>query len=534
MVNQSRFMLAFFAIALLAISFASADLILTNTSATTATVEQGNSISFNLKINNTDALETITGLILVNSGDFIPISFTKTDAVNNTTKDTSFTVNTNLSTTPGVYTLAIKVSNGTNSSNSLSYQVNVTKSILAEICGAKYAPQNITFGEIEDDEDGNDNEWEWMPSDKISITINNIENRVDDDEKFDISLLFYKGNTKVSGSKIASDDDDLKIDDLKIDGDDEEDATFKFTVASDADEENYDMYVKVEGKYGCYVEKLNDQISIDTEDGDYSIVSNVNGPTSSGCGETVDLAVTVSNIGDDDADRVKVILYNKDLGVNMFKEIEDLDRGDEAVAYFSFVVPQNAVERNYKFSLYTEFDYDDDDDSYDEESDSEYDYSYTLSLSGNCVDPTKPTLTAKLNSSAIVGENLVVAVTFKNNGNTSVSAILAPEEYESWAELVSIEPATISVGRAESKTVLMTFKPAKAGQQTFNINAIYSGKSIDQPVTVSIEANPGVINYLKEQLGKTGAYLLIGIIVLVALIVLILIIKLIVTLLRKH
>jgi len=51
MVQQSRFMLAFFAIALLAISFASANLEIINTSAITATVEQGNSVSFNFKIN---------------------------------------------------------------------------------------------------------------------------------------------------------------------------------------------------------------------------------------------------------------------------------------------------------------------------------------------------------------------------------------------------------------------------------------------------------------------------------------------------
>lgn len=532
MVNQSRFVLAFFVIALLAVSLASANLEILNTSNIHQTITQGQAAEFKFKVNNTNPSDSLyVSFSNVTTGD-IKVSIPIAQVINNLSGELSVKVDTSYWTTVGSgYAIKLIASNGSSLSDDITFYLTVIESVEHMICGAKYAPENISLGEIEDNEDGNENEWEWMPSDKISITVNNIDNKVDDDDKFDISLLFYNGNTKVSGSKIASDDDNLKIDNLKIDGLDDDDATFEFSVASDADEEDYDMYAKVEGKYGCYVEKLNDKISIDTEDGDYSIVSNVNGPVSSNCGETIDLAVTVSNIGDDDADQVKVILYNKELGINTFKEIENLDKGDEAMAYFSFTAPQNAVERSYKFSLYTEFDYDEDDNEYGEYSDDEYDYTYTLSLSGNCVDPTKPLITAKLDSTAVVGEDLVVAVTFKNNGNTSVSAIVAPEDYESWAELLS-EPETITVGRAESKTVYITFKPTEAGQNTFNINAIYNGKSIDQPVTLTVSENTSLLNKMYSQFGKTGTYLLLGIAVLIILILLVLLIKVIFS--RKH
>lgn len=535
MVKQSSFMLAFFAIALLAISFASANLVLTNTSATSVNVEQGNSVSVTFNVRNTNDIPVLVSFTnSTASGITSSIPATITVANNTTSNSLTVTFYTSLTTTSvGERSITLTAAGNDSNSSTLSFNVNVTKSILYEICGAKYAPQNISFGDVEDNEAENDNEWEWMPSNKISITVNDVENKVDDDEKFDIYLLFYQGTTRVSGSKIASDDDNLDNKDLKIDAEDEENAEFEFDVANDADSENYDMYVKVDGKYGCYVEKIT-SVSIDTEDGDYSIVSNVNGPTSSSCAETVDLTATVSNIGDEDAERVKVILYNKELGINLFKEIDNLDQGDESIASFSFVVPQNAVEKSYKLLLYTEFSYDEDDNEYGEESDSEYDYTYTLGLSGNCADPTKPTVTAKLNSTAVVGEELVVAVTFKNNANTSVSAILAPEDFESWAELVSVTPSTITVGRAEAKTVYMTFKPSKEGAQTFNLNAIYNGKSMDLPVTLAIEANTGLMSYLKEQLGSTGAYLALGIAVLIALILLVLVIKLILWLVRKH
>jgi hypothetical protein len=539
MVNKSSYVIAFFAMIFLAVSLASAssDLIFNQTSfgSSSYNVQQGSSVTFNVLISNENDTYPVTSINLNGA------SSTIADLGNNSNQTVSFKIDVASNENLGnkIYTINATGSlNGSQvNSNIITVTLNITQSdqnkIFSQICGTKYAPESISFGEVEDNEDGNEDEWDWMPTNKISITVNDIYNKVDDDEKFDVSLLFYQGITRISGSKIASDDDDLEIEDLKIDGEEEENADFDFIVSSDAKNGDYDMYVKVDGKYGCYVEKLNKQVSIDTEDGDYSIVSDVRGPTSSNCGENVDLAVTVSNIGDDDADKVKVILYNRDLGINMFKEIDNLDKGDEAVAYFSFVAPQNAVERSYRFNLYTEFDYDDDDEEYEEYSDDEYDYTYTLSLSGNCIDPTKPTLSAKLNSSAVVGEDLVVAVTFKNNGNVSTSAIIAPEDFESWAELLS-EPETITVGRSESKTVYITFKPIKAGQQTFNINAIYNGKSVDQPVTVSIEANPSVISSLKEKFGVTGAYLVLGIAILVFLIILVLIVKFIFWLFRKH
>jgi len=411
--------------------------------------------------------------------------------------------------------------------DSQEYIINVTKSPIIEICGSSYAPGNITFDDADDDLD-----FEWRPLDNVELTINSIENNVDKDIKFDVSVLFYKNGVKVSDSKVALDEDNLLLENLKIDGLDDDDATLNFKVNGEIDEGSYVAYAKIKGSTGCYAKQIG-TVVVEKESNNV-IVADVNGPVSSACGETVDLSVDISNIGSSDEDMVKVLISNRDLGVNLFKEVQNVDEGDTATVTFSFSVPQNAVERNYKLLLSTEFEYDDDDEEYDSESDSDDDYTYTLGLSGNCVDPTKPAVIAKLNSTAVVGEELVVAVTFKNNGNTSVSAILSPEDFESWAELVSVEPATITVGRAESKTVYMTFKPTKEGAQTFNLNAIYNGKSMDQPVTLAIEANTGLMSYLKEQLGNTGAYLALGIAILIALILLVLVIKLVIWLVRKH
>ncbi len=523
-------MLAFFAIALLAVSFASAVLVV-NPSSTLVNVEKGDSkqLTFNVFNSNITDNESNIVLSIVPSSSFTNFATLSSSNINllqngSNSSQITITFSPSLSVVKGNYSFYLKV-NGTPKA---TINAQVSESILIEICGSDYTTENISFGTVEDEE-----EWDedWKPLDYITVTAKDIEDLVndDDDEKYDLTLVFYQNGKKVTD--IAENDDDLEVDNLKVDDGDEEDTEFNFRVSGEADDGKYDVYLKVKGSTGCFVEKV---ASVDiAKEEYYSIVQDVTGPVSSGCGETVELTVDVANIGDED-DWVKVFLYNRDLGINMVKEVEDLDSGDETSVTFSFIVPQNAVERNYKFTLSTEFEYDEDDEEYDSESDSDDDYTYTLGLSGNCIDPIKPTLSAKLNSSAIVGENLVVAVTFKNNGNTSVSAILAPEEYESWAELVSIEPATITVGRAETKTVYMTFKPSQDGQQTFNLNAIYSGKSIDQPVTVTIESNTSWMASLKEQFGSVGAYLIVGIVVLVALIILVLVIKLIVGLVRKH
>jgi len=529
MVKQSRFMLVFFAIALLAISFASADIALSNPSALTASVEQGDSVSFTFNVENTNDIPVLVSFANSTTSGITSTLPTALIVANNTTSNSlTVTFYTNLaSTSVGERTIALTANGNDSHSSTLSFNINVTKSPITEICGTAYTSENITFDDVDDDLD-----FEWRPFDDVELTINSINNNVDKDIKFDISILFYQNGKRTSDSKIAEDTNDLVSDNFKIKGEDNDDVKLNFQVAGDAKEGSYDAYVKVKGSTGCYAKKVA-TVNIN-KDSNSVIVKDVTGPVSSSCGETIDISVDVANIGSSDEDQVKVLLYNRELGVNLYKEILNLNEGDTAATTFSFTVPQNALERNYKFTVSTEFEYDDKNDKYDSESDSEDDFVYALGLSGNCIDPSKPTISAQLDSSAVVGDNLVIAVTFKNNGNISTSAIIAPEDYESWAELVSVEPATITAGRAESKTVYITLKPTEAGQKIFNLNVIYNGKSTDQQVTVSVEANSNWTSSMKEQFGDFGAYLIIGIAVLVALIILVLIIKVLVSLVRKH
>lgn len=529
MVKQSTFMLALFAIAFLAVSFASAF--------TVTSLNVADNTIYTLNQNTTTGTMTVQ-CVGTEENKTLDLSVTSNVlGVKITYPTTYFNCSTN-----ETKAISLTISNLINLS---SQTVNVSAGSLSDsfnsiyahsedpynICSGDYSNTNITFEDVDDEEKGNEDAWAWRPLDEIELTVNNIENKVDKDVKFDISLLFYKDDVKVSDSKIADDEDSLTIDNLKINGEDSEDASFTFKVSGDVKEGNYDAYVKVKGSTGCYVRKISEQITVE-QDSNNVIVNDVEGPVSSGCGESVDLSVDVSNIGSEDEDQVKVLLYNRDLGLSLYKEIENLDSGDSATVLFSFVVPQNAQEKLHRLVFSTEFEYDDDDEEYDSESDSEDDYTYSLNLLGNCVDPTKPTVTAKLNSTAVVGEDLVVEVTLKNNGNTSISAIIAPEEYDSWAEFVKVDPATVSVGRLESKKVYITFTPTEAGQQTFNLNVIYNGKSIDQPVTLTVDKNTSFIDTMYEQLGKTGTYLVIAITLLVVLILLVLVVRLILS--RNH
>jgi hypothetical protein len=524
---------------LFAVSLASAAVTITPTAVfpTTLNNSQLYTFNFNVSTNETD-MTLISFDATPNSA--IAYSWTKPVSVllnsTNRTVQVGYTLSISSAIT-GSETFTFTASNGSmvNSSSftatiqnkptaSTSGNVNLTKMCTYGINGTDL----LSVSDIED-KSGLDDDWNWQSLDDVTVRVTIENNGAKDNEDYKVQLYFFDDTGKDVSSKFVDDTDSLKQEINNLDSGDDSDLDFSFKLSTDVDSGDYRMFVKAyrssQEKAQCVVLEGETQISIDQDD-DYAIVSDIVAPVTASCGDNVEITATVSNTGSNDQDRVKVILYNKDLGLNMFREIDNMDSGDETDVTFSFAISPSVAEKLYRLTFSTEFNYDDHDESYDDQSDSEDDYVYSLSVAGGCNDPTKPTLSARLNSTAIVDENLVVEVSLKNNANSSLSAIVAPESYDSWAELVSVNPSTITVSKQNTGKVYVTLKPTQSGQQTFNLNVVYNGKTIDQPVTVNVNAgSEGWLSSLYSQFGKTGTYLLMGIVLLVVVIILILIVR---------
>lgn len=551
MVQQSRFMLAFFAIALLAISFASASINFTQVSGLPATINnsQTYNIIFNVSTNETDlTLISFAAMPVANSYVWVKPSSILINSTNGTIQ-VSYSLNISSAiTVPETFTFS--ASNGT-MQNSSSFTVAIQNKPVAtpvivsdNFCKYGEVGSNLSITDFSISNNGEGEDDDWYLIDNVEIDVE-VANTNDDWKISDVSveIAIFSGSTDVTDD---FDFDSEKISLGSIKADDEEVATFKITnLPADISEGNYVIKVKAYANENKECKDDSDSIQITNPFGEGVIVAGntIFGMIEANAGESLEVSFDVINLGTNKEEEVLVTLYNKELGINSKYNLKDLRSGDSEVLSLLLDIPSGIQSKMYTVDVETFFDYDTGDaledssydaNSYDDLEDDYNSFSFRIKAVGeNTIDLTKPIVSAKLNSSAIVGEDLVVSVTFKNNGNTSLSAILAPEEFESWAELAT-DPATITVGKLDSKTVSFVFKPTKAGQQTFNLNVIYNGKSMDQAVTLSIEDNTSLMSYLKEQLGSTGAYLALGIGILIALILLVIIVKLVIWLVRKH
>ena len=271
----------------------------------------------------------------------------------------------------------------------------------------------------------------------------------------------------------------------------------------------------------CYVKLIKTNVEIKKQTRQV-VVKDVEASDSIKAGETVSFEVEIANVGRNDEDKVKIHAYNKDLGINLYKEIDNLDEGDTEIVTFLITIPSTAKQGSYGVHFSTQYDYDDRDEKYDEVSDSDDDMTYSITVFGMT---TAPTIGAKLTSDAKVGKELTIDVTLTNNGDESETYDLIIEG-ASWAKNVELDDDSVLVKAGETKTVQLTLVPQESGAQAFTVKAVYGDEIKKQTVSVNIAA--GATGFLTGAFAGVGtlSYLIWAIVILVILILIIAIIKL--------
>ena len=366
---------------------------------------------------------------------------------------------------------------------------------------------DLKITKLEDKEIDNADSWDWMPLDNIEFSVE-VENNFDEDKRVTVKYDIYK-----SGNKVEFDNEDTEQS-VSIDSGDSEKVTFSLAVPADMDDGDYNLFVKAyvkghEDDEGCidsssefgdtYFQKLS--VSRDEERAIVVDMDSITSLEAVKCGDAVTLYAKIYNIGVEDEDKVKVNLYNKELGIDQNEVINGLDEGESATLTFNFKVLENVEGKNYPFRLITFYEYDEDDDEYTSNSKDDLDEDFNFDLKVECIKTgaKSASITAELDSDAIAGEELKIKGTLSNTGEEETTYTLSVAGYEEWAELGKITPSTFILKAGESKDFSLTLNVNEdaADEQSLAIEASYDRETTDQEVSVVIEG--------KAATGITGA-----------------------------
>jgi len=402
------------------------------------------------------------------------------------------------------YSGNLLIKNTADASDNKTVEVNFIKSF----CKVGDIGGNLSITEVDIENDGQGDEDEWLPLDKIVIEVDVENENSDDDDKIDtvVEISLYD-----SDGEEYLDLDEVEIG--KIEGGEEDTATFTFTVPADVgiDSGNYFLYVKAyedgDEEEICtsrFDSEYFKEISIDREDDDdrQVLFDEIEvTPYPALCNEEVTLRAKVYNVGEGDQEEVKVTAYNKDLGLDLYGIVSDLDEGDGATVEFTFLIPKNASEGTYQIKLQTRYDYDDDympEDDYAYDDVSELDYAQ-IKVEGNCISPTTKDaeITASLETSqddVTAGKEVIIRATIKNSGEERTTYTIALDRYELFSTVTDIDPATLTLDAGRSGDVLITLKLASdaEGDNEFDIKALFGSEEVKQAVTLGVSPSSGM------------------------------------------
>lgn len=422
--------------------------------------------------------------------------------------------------------------------NSSTSSVSKTLTVEKSFCkiGAVGSNLSITSVEWTNNGNGDDDSWELLDEIEVEVEVDNL-NQDDDVDTVIILGLFDSSGKNIADDLIYSADSDGDDEEINVNIDDDDDVkvTFIFTVPADFDEGDYKLAVKAYSDDDGESEQCKDKSS-DFPDGNglyktikvetvsdkdkYIAIDNIVLDESATCNELVTGTFTAYNVGRDDEDRVKVIMTNKELGINQEFEFINMDVGDDDSASFSFTVPVTAQNKVNTLEFITQYDYKNG--IYRRESDESYKAIFeTVGCSTNNLGSgsSNALITASLSTTPRAGDELVVDATLSNTQSSTQTYTISLTGYSNWAELSSIDPISLSIepGQTKSFRISMNVNEGVSGTQSFNIQANSNGLLTNQPVDVEIQGSNGF------NLPGNGLIWIIGIINLVLIILIILV-----------
>ncbi len=364
-------------------------------------------------------------------------------------------------------------------------------------CDFSQRGSDLKITKIKDNTLDNVDEFEWKPNDNVALEVK-IENSRESD--IDGTLEYALFDT-INNRFVDLDEEEI---DFTVEEKKSETVVIKFKIPADLDVDiasvDFNFFVKAyeEGAESRQCVDSSDRLSntvfqkVTLKKKNHNVIIEKSEiPVNTLCNEDIVIPVKLVNIGRNDEDKVKARLFNKELGINLEKEIDNLDESDSRTISFSFKVPKNIAEKTYTLELDTSFNYDNG--VYKTESDQEF--STFLKVEGNCQATSAgaqvATITATLTSGAKAGSEAVIKTTIKNTLANQAAYTLFVSGYENFADSVDITPSTMTLTAGETReaTIKLNLKDSASGENTFSIKAVAEGKSTEQSVVLSVSGD---------------------------------------------
>jgi len=330
----------------------------------------------------------------------------------------------------------------------------------------------------------------WYPLDKISVDVE-IENDANDDVD-DVSVEWGLYSKETDSWVIDYEEEDS----FDLTDDDKDTLSFEFELDDDL---NVDIEDLEDGEYVLYVRATGTvdktgkpkTCAEDSEEVDiviekhYVILNDFKVVGSTFCGSTVQLTADIWNLGSKEEEDVRIDVYNSELGINEEIYISKIDAFDDKDLNLEFSIPEGAEEKTYHITLEV---YDDNGEIY--ESDKESRFQVAIDVSGNCQVVPRTRVLASLESGGKAGEEMEIKATITNEESSSETFTVKLGDYSSWAELVSIDPETVTLNSGQSTDVIITLKVDSDADATENLNILVEasdGGILTQPIEISID-----------------------------------------------
>lgn len=204
----------------------------------------------------------------------------------------------------------------------------------------------------------------------VEVEVENKGTKALDDVVVELGLRNSKGANEVRELDFTSSDKQRhNFGDLSAG--EEESTKFSFTIPASLDEGTYRLLLKAYARgqeSGACTESVADfdlttaqTIKVEREENEQRAIvfDRVSlSPSPLICGEQAQLTARVSNIGDEDEERIKISLASKDFGLSLTKEIASgLDEGDDVPITFAFAIPSILNASSYTLELSAESEY---------------------------------------------------------------------------------------------------------------------------------------------------------------------------------
>jgi len=393
-------------------------------------------------------------------------------------------------------------------------------------CKAGQQGENLTISTVNIDNvegRGDDNQWNLLDIIEVEVKVENNGDANVREVVVALGLFDSSGKNKVSSLDFEnSDEDKIKLGTIN-DGSNKR-TTFRFKVPADMQDGSYKLAVKTYSDKDGENKECTD-ISSELSDGSFESIdiqredsigkfiafdNIVLTPSEAVCGDSVSLSADVYNIGDEDQDQVKVILYSKEMKINQEFEIRNnLDQGDNQKINFDFLIPQSGLDNNKVYQLRLSSEYDYSGGSYGESSDEDVIVPLKIISCGTgtgSAGNANVVITAQLNSEAKAGKQLVVRSTITNTMPQQETFVIGVSGFQSWAALTDISNRILQIDPSQSKDVTFTFdvNADAIGEQSFTIESISGDKTDRKDVSVEITGAQTAISQPGFSLGSLG------------------------------